>query len=220
MDPGSPFLEMQEAVLTGDGDAAARLALAALEAGLDPLRAVEEGFVPGIRRSGALFEAGDYFLPELVASAQAMKGAMGVLEPHLRSGPGATAAPRVVIGTVKGDIHDIGKSLVSTLLSAHGFLVFDEGVDVPVDRFVERAREVGAVLICASALLTTTMGVQRELVRAVRTARLEAKVLVGGAPVTGEWARSIGADGHADNAVTAVTRATEVLREGTRRAIC
>lgn len=207
------YPSMQEAILSGDERCAAGLARAAIDSGLLALDIVEKGFIPGVKRSGELWEAGEYFLPELVASAQAMKAAMEVLRPHLETGSGWTGAARVVIGTVKGDIHDIGKSLVAALLSANGFLVFDEGVDVPVERFVTRAREVEARIICASALLTTTMGVQRQLVAAVRSARLDSKVLVGGAPVNLEWATSIGADGYADSAVTAVTAARRILME-------
>ena len=198
------FDAMCQAVLDGDETAAAELAHQALRDEIPPLTAIENGYVRGIRRAGELWEEGEFFLPELVTAAQAMKAAMGVLQPVLDEGTGGGSLGRVVIGTVHGDIHDIGKTLVGTLLSANGFEVRDEGADVPVQRFVEAARELDADLVCASALLTTTMTVQRDLIRALGEAGLRARVLVGGAPVTGEWAEEIGATGYADSAVGAV----------------
>jgi len=202
---------MRQSVLDGDEAQAAALAEKALETGLAPLDAIEGGFVPGIRRTGELWEEGEYFLPELVTAAQSMKAAMAVLQPALEGAKAGQTAGRVVIGTVQGDIHDIGKTLVGTMLAANGFEVCDEGADVPVERFVDRAREVGADLICASALLTTTMTVQRDLIDAVRGAGLGAKVMIGGAPVGQAWADEIGADGFADNAVAAVDLARSLL---------
>jgi len=210
-DRGELFTALRQAVLGGDDVAAPRLAAEALEGGVGALEAIESGLVPAIREAGRLFDEGDYFLPELVTAAQAMKAAMGVLQGALGGDAARLAAGRVVIGTVEGDIHDIGKTLVATLLSAAGFAVSDEGASVPVARFVARARELDADLVCASALLTTTMPRQRELVTAVREAGLKAKVMVGGAPVSGRWAESIGADGHADNALAAVTVARSLL---------
>jgi methanogenic corrinoid protein MtbC1 len=140
-----------------------------------------------------------------------MKAAMAVLQPALARDGAGHEVGRVVIGTVQGDIHDIGKSLVATMLSANGFVVADEGSGVSVARFVERAREIDADLVCASALLTTTMGQQRLLVEAVRAAGLRARVMVGGAPVTHAWAERIGADGHADNAIGAVLVARRLV---------
>ena len=202
---------LSSAVLQGDEGRAAALAAEALASGIAALEAVEQGLVPGIRRAGALWEEGEYFLPELVTAAQAMKAAMAVLQPELtRTGAGHEIG-RVVIGTVAGDIHDIGKTLVATMLSANGFTVADEGAGVSVARFVERARELDADLVCASALLTTTMGQQKLLVEAVRAAGLRARVMVGGAPVTQGWAEKIGADGHADNAIGAVLVARRLV---------
>ena len=199
------------AVLEGDEATAGRLAREALAAGVSPLEAVERGLLPGIRRAGELWDEGEYFLPELVTAAQAMKAAMAVMEPALaRDGHGHEIG-RVVIGTVEGDIHDIGKTLVATMLTANGFTVSDEGTSVSVGRFIERARELDADLVCASALLTTTMSRQRDLVAALREAGLRARVMVGGAPVTAEWASRIGADGFADNALAAVTLARRLV---------
>lgn len=204
---------MRQSVIEGDLAEAARLARAAVEADDDLLAAVEQGFAAGIQRVGELWEEGSYFLPELVQGAEAMKAAMAVLQPALRGGAaGREPRARVVIGTVRGDLHDIGKSLVGTLLSAHGFEVHDLGSDVTVEDFVRRAREVQARIVAASALLTTTMTVQRELVRAIEAAALPSRprVLIGGAPTTEAWAREIGAT-HAENAMRAVAAAGALL---------
>jgi len=202
---------MKQVVLDGDEDAARELAQQALDQGMDLMQVIEQGFVAGIRQTGELWEEGEFFLPELVTAAQAMKGAMAVLQPSLEGEGSAIGLGRVVIGTVQGDIHDIGKTLVGTMMAANGFDVCDEGGDVPVERFVERAREVNADLVCASALLTTTMTVQKNLISALKEAQLGAKVMVGGAPVSQQWADEIGADGFADNAVAAVEVARKLV---------
>ena len=207
---------LSRAVRDGDSDAAARLAAEALAAGLAALQAVERGMLPGIQEAGRLWEEGEYFLPELVTAAGAMKAGMAVLRPALLAGGQGSASGRAVIGTVEGDIHDIGKTLVATMLTANSFTVEDLGTGVTVERFVEAARRLDADLVCASALLTTTMGRQRDLVAGVRQAGLRAAVMVGGAPVTPEWARSIGADGWADNAVAAVHVASDLVKSRAR----
>ncbi len=202
---------MKDAVQNGDEPAAVALAQQALQSDLPALTAIEEGFVAGIRKAGDLWEEGEFFLPELVTAAQAMKAAMAVILPALEEGAGVRSAGRVIIGTIEGDIHDIGKTLVATMLSANGFEVSDEGAEVPVDRFVRRAEELDADLVCASALLTTTMILQRNLVQAVGEAGLRARVMVGGAPVTRAWAAEIGAHGYADSAVAAVKEARALV---------
>ncbi len=204
---------MRAAIRDGDRDRARDLALAVVARHEDPLAAIEHGFAPGIRDVGRLWEEGEYFLPELVQGAEAMQAAMAALAPALaRARGGGVSRGRVVIGTVRGDLHDIGKSLVATLLSAHGFEVFDLGSDVPIAAFVEKAREVGARIVAASALLTTTMVVQRELVEALAAAGLEppVAVLVGGAPASEAWAAEIGAT-YAENALRAVAAAESLL---------
>ena len=196
---------MRRAVVDGEVDEARALATQAVRRGDDLLQVVEQGFAAGIREVGEKWEEGEYFLPELVQGAEAMKAAMGVIQPALAAGKGG-AAPRgkVVIGTVQGDLHDIGKTLVGTLLEAHGFEVHDLGSDVRIEAFVDRAREVGADIVAASALLTTTMSAQRELVTAVRAALgPDVVVLVGGSPTSAVWANEIGAV-HAENAQRAV----------------
>lgn len=210
-DNDSLFDSMCQAVLDGDDAAAGELARRALDGGIPPLQAIEAGYVRGIRKAGELWEEGEFFLPELVTAAQAMKAAMAVLQPALSDGDAGRPVGKVVIGTVQGDIHDIGKTLVGTLLSANGFEVRDEGADVPVERFVAAAAEMDADLVCASALLTTTMTVQRSLIEALKEKGLDCRVLVGGAPVTASWAQEIGAAGYADSAVGAVERARRLM---------
>ena len=205
--------QIQQAIVDGDVDEARGLAEALVEQGADLLDAVEHGFSAGIRRVGDLWEEGEYFLPELVQGAEAMKAAMAVLKPALTLQRGETEPRgRVVIGTVQGDLHDIGKSLVGTLLAANGFEVHDLGSDVPVERFLERAREVDAHIVAASALLTTTMPLQKSLALAVEQAGLPRKprLLVGGAPTSEAWADEIGGD-YAENAMRAVAVAERIV---------
>jgi trimethylamine corrinoid protein len=201
------FQEMKKAIVEGDGAGAGRLAGEAVRAGLDLLEVIDKGYVPGIHEVGELWEKGDYFLPELISSAEAMKSAMAVLEPALeRSRLHARTGGKVVIGTVEGDIHDIGKNLVAAMLQAGGFEVFDLGADVKLERFVEKAESVGADFICLSALLTTTMINQKRFIALLKEKNLRDrfKVLVGGAPASHRWAEEVGADGYAENAVAAV----------------
>jgi len=206
--------DLAQAVVEGNAAEARRLARAWAEAGGDPLQALEQGFARGIHRVGELWEEGEYFLPELIQGAEAMKAALETLGPFLRA---ARTEQRsrgcVVIGTVQGDLHDIGKSLVATMLSAHGFEVHDLGSDVPVAAFVEETRRVRAGIVAASALLTTTMVGQRDLVRAVQAAGFDwsPRVLIGGAPTTPDWAAEIGAR-HAENALRAVAVAEELAQ--------
>ena len=201
------FPKMSEAIVAGDRAAATTLAEDAVRGDLDLLEVIEQGYVPGIQKVGDLWEEGEYFLPELISSAEAMKAAMAVLDPELkRRSLSSHMGGRVVIGTVEGDIHDIGKNLVASMLQAAGFEVFDLGADVKLERFIERAETVGAGTICLSALLTTTMSNQRRFIDLLRDKGLRAKykVLVGGAPASRKWADEIGADGYAENAVAAV----------------
>ncbi len=205
---------MQQAVVDGDVEAARALAVAAVASGDELLSVVERGFAAGIERVGALWEEGEYFLPELVQGAEAMKAAMAVVNPALRDRRAASLGKgRVVIGTVAGDLHDIGKSLVATLLGAHGFEIVDLGCDVAIESFVARARDVDADVVAASALLTTTMVAQRDLVRAVAAAALprRPRVLIGGAPASAAWAAEIGA-AYAENALRAVAVAASLVR--------
>ncbi|HSG86279.1 MAG TPA: corrinoid protein [Candidatus Limnocylindrales bacterium] len=211
------FDAMRQSVIDGDATAAGKLAEQALAEGIDPLVAIDEAFVPGIRHVGEQFRCGDLFLPDMMLAARAMQTAIAVLEPEMIARASQRKiAGRVVIGTVQGDIHEIGKNLVGMMLTANGFEVHDLGVDVSPEQFVEKAKEVGADLIGVSALLTTTMTGQRTVVEALATAGLRpgVKVMVGGAPVTKAWADEIGADGYGEDAVGAVGIAQALVGAG------
>jgi corrinoid protein of di/trimethylamine methyltransferase len=208
------FDTMRQSIIDGDGDRAQSLARQALAQGIDPLAAINEGYVRGINTVGERFGAGDLFLPDLMMAAEAMQEAVAVLEPEMsRRGVQRQVLGRVVLGTVKGDIHEIGKSLVATMLSASGFEVHDLGVDVPFETFAAKAREVNADIVGVSALLTTTMTGQQKVIEALDDfgLRPKVKVMVGGAPVTQSWADEIGADGYSEDAMGAVALAKRLM---------
>jgi len=196
-------------VLDGEDKDAEALAKQALELGLEPLDCITKGLTRGIQQVGELFGKGECFLPELVISANAMKAAMKILEPALAGGQQREVVGRVVIGTMEGDLHEIGKSLVATMLVANGFQVIDLGVDIPASEFIKAIKENNATIVGASTLLTTTMMQQKKLIEAIEEAglRKQVKVMVGGAPVTKAYAEQIGADGYAEDAVSAVALA-------------
>ncbi len=186
----------------------------ALVAGAEPTAIIQQGLVPGMHIVGERFQAGEYFLPQMVIAANAMQKAMALLEPQLQAREQAVdSAGTVVIGTVQGDIHEIGKSLVATMLSANGFRVYDLGVDVAPETFVDKIRETDADLLGLSALLTTTMAAQRETIEALEEAGIRDRVcvLLGGAPVTQAWADAVGAEGYAADAVAAVALAKRLI---------
>jgi corrinoid protein of di/trimethylamine methyltransferase len=208
------FEAMQDAVIAGDGARAEALAQEALGAGVAPLEAIDQGFVPGLTEVGDRFSAGEMYLPDMMLAARAMQRGMAVLEPEmLRRATTRTVLGRVVIGTAAGDIHEIGKNLVGMMLTAVGFEVHDLGVDVAPATFVEAARTHNADIVGISALLTTTMTGQRTVIQALEAAGLRpgVKVLVGGAPVTPEWADAIGADGYGEDAIGAVSVAKRLM---------
>ncbi len=208
------FPSMKQSILDGDPDAAVQLAQQALAQALDPLEAINLGYMPGMAEVGQQFGAGQLFLPDVIMAAEAMKKAVAVLEPEMtKRGTKREVLGRVVLGTVKGDVHEIGKSLVGTLLSANGFEVYDLGVDVPFAKFAEKSREVGADIVGVSALLTTTMTGQRNVIEALDDMGLRSrvKVMVGGAPVTRGWAEEIGADGYSEDALGAVALAKKLM---------
>ncbi|MCJ7610705.1 MAG: corrinoid protein [Candidatus Aminicenantes bacterium] len=201
------FDAMTAAVIEGNKSEAEQLARQALAQGVGPNDALERGFIPGIRRVGQLWEQGEYFLPELVTSAECMKAVLAVLKPELdKARQKSVLSGKVVIGTVEGDIHDIGKNLVAAMFAANGFEVFDLGADVKLQTFIDKALAVKADFVCLSALLTTTMLNQRRFMGLVKEQSLAGrfKILVGGAPVTKKWAEDIGAHGYAENAMAAV----------------
>jgi corrinoid protein of di/trimethylamine methyltransferase len=207
---------MAQAIIDGRKDDAQALAEEAVAGGVDLLEVIEKGYIPGLQKVGELWEKGEYFLPELISSAESMKAAMAVLQPGLKNARiEAPVKGRVVIGTIEGDIHDIGKNLVASMMQAHGFDVHDLGADVKLERFIEKAEETSADLICLSALLTTTMLGQRRFMELLKARSLAGrfKVLVGGAPVTQRWAAEIGADGYAENAPAAVRLALRLMEE-------
>ena len=210
------FAAMRQSVLDGSADQARDLAKKALEQGIAPLEAIDQGFVPGMNQVGEMYAQRKMFLPDMLASAEAMKAAMAVLEPELKKQGGERpTAGTVVLGTAKGDIHEIGKTLVGTLLTAHGFRVYDLGVDVTGELFAAKAREVGADIVGVSALLTTTMGGQKLVIEALNKEGLrpKVKVIVGGAPVTRRWAEEIGADGYGKDALSAVTLVKNLVQK-------
>lgn len=208
------FKEMAQSVIDGEEEEAGALAQQALDQGVDPLDAINEGYTPGMDVVGELFSTGEYFLPDLILGGEAMKTALAVLEPALKAaGQKREVLGIIVLGTVKGDIHEIGKSLVGTMLSANGFEVFDLGIDVESEEFVAKAREYNADIVALSALLTTTMLQQRDVVEHLAEAGLRerVKVMVGGSPVTRGWADQIGADGFAEDAAMSVGEAKRLM---------
>ncbi|OGO25865.1 MAG: methyltransferase [Chloroflexi bacterium RBG_16_52_11] len=208
------YTQLASSLLDGDPDATEALTRQALEAGIEPMAIIKEGLMPGMNSVGDKFSCGEYFLPDLIIAADGMKKAMDLLEPELRSRRQRVESPgTVVLGTVKGDIHEIGKSLVATMLSANGFKVYDLGVNVPNEDFILKVKETGANIVGLSALLTTTMTVQKEIISELEKAGLRdrVKVIVGGAPVTRGWAKEIGADGYAEDAIGAVQLARQLV---------
>jgi len=202
------FAAMRQSIVEGTPEKACAVAKQALAEGMAPLEAIDRGFAPGMAEVGEHYAQRKMFLPDMLAAAEAMKAAMAILEPELRRhGEQLTNAGTVVLGTTKGDIHEIGKTLVGTLLTANGFRVHDLGVDVASEKFATSAQELKADIVGVSALLTTTMRGQRSVVEAMDKAGLRSsvKVIVGGAPVTRQWAEEIGADGYAKDAVSAVS---------------
>ena len=203
---------LYDAILNGDADLAVQVTTEALAAGVDPQVLVNERMIPAMDEVGRRFENAEYFVPELLISARAMKGALELLRPLLTA-RGVEPLGRVVIGTVKGDLHDIGKGLVAAMLEGGGFEVFDLGVDVDPETFVAEARRNNADLIAVSALLTTTMTGMKAVIEATSEAGLgdRCKVIVGGAPVTQHFADAIGADGYSDTASGAVAVARQLV---------
>ena len=205
------FEDLRKAVLSYDKDLAIKVAEEALSSGIDPLKAIEEGLAKGIGEVGCKFGT-ELFLTDLMMAADAMKAGMAVLERGMKTQEGRTAGT-VVIGTVKGDIHDIGKNLVSTMLTVNGFKVIDLGVDVSSETFIHKAEEASGDIIAASSLLSTTKAYMEELIRLMRDlgCRDKYRVIVGGGQVTEEFAKEIGADGFGEEAGEAPTIAKHLL---------
>ncbi len=204
--------KLHNAILDGDATAAHEITEKALAAGTDPMRLVNDYMIPAMAEVGRRFECNEFFVPELLIAARAMKSALGLVRPLLAAS-GAQPAGRVVVGTVKGDLHDIGKNLVAAMLEGNGFEVIDLGVNVSPEQFIVGVKEKGANVVAMSALLTTTMPAMRTTIDALKAAgvRDKVKILIGGAPITQKYADEIGADGYSDNAVGAVAVAKKVL---------
>jgi 5-methyltetrahydrofolate--homocysteine methyltransferase len=203
---------LYDAILTGQEKVAREVTEKALAAGVEPLKLVNEYMVPAMDEVGRRFECNEYFVPELLISARAMKSALELIRPLLAA-KGAQPVGRVVIGTVKGDLHDIGKNLVAAMLEGGGFEVIDLGVNVTPEKFVETVKQKNANVVAMSALLTTTMPAMRATIEALENAgiRRQVKVIIGGAPITQKYADEIGADGYGESAPSAVTLAKKQL---------
>jgi corrinoid protein of di/trimethylamine methyltransferase len=204
--------QLYKAVLDGDAKASHALTQQALSAGADPLELVNTSMIPAMAEVGRRFEANEYFVPELLISARAMKASLDIIRPLLAA-RGDEPLGRVALGTVKGDLHDIGKNLVGSLLEGGGFEVIDLGVNVSPETFIATVKEKKANVVAMSALLTTTMVAMKNTIDALKQAgvRSQVKILIGGAPITEKYAQEIGADGYCESAVGAVALAKKAL---------
>lgn len=214
---------MKASILDGDEELAQELARRALQEDLDLTRAMNEGFLKGIQEVGDLYQAGEYFLPELVCSADAMNAALEIMTPALKKTAGDAGVTKglVALATVEGDVHDIGKKIVAAMLTSAGYEIYDMGTDVPAEQIIKEAADRKADVIGLSAMLTTTMQEQKKIIALLdqQEARDRFKVIVGGAPVNGSWAESIRADGYSDNAMDAVKLVVKLLGAGGEKAI-
>ncbi|MEM3697264.1 MAG: corrinoid protein [Candidatus Bathyarchaeia archaeon] len=206
--------KLRLAVLDYNTDDAVSAAKEVIKLGVDPLRAIEEGLAQGIREVGEKFANGEIFLPELIMAAETMKKALEVLEPELKKKKKERKAlGKVLLGTVAGDIHSIGKTIVASMLTANGFEVYDIGEDIPAEKFVEKIKELNPDIVGLSALLTTTLPEQRTVIETLKREGLrdKVKVIIGGAPASKEWAEEIGADGYGADAAEAVEVVKKLL---------
>ena len=208
------FEEAAKAIVSGDAEKAVAMAKQGLDEGLDPLQLMDKGFIPGINEVGDLFGKGRLFIPMLIKSATAMEKATEIINSAISQDEEITQG-KIVVATVEGDVHDIGKTIVVALFKANGFDVVDLGRDVPVARIIEEAEKNGANMIGTSTLLTTTMPVQKELEETLKEAGLrdKYKTIIGGAPVTQRWADRIGADAYAHDASDGVRKAKELMKK-------
>jgi len=198
--------EMAKVVIEGDEEEAVSLAKKALSMGMNPTEAIEKGFGEGMREVGRLFEKLEIFLPQVILSADAMTAGVEIFRNEMAARGGEAPRKTVLLGTIQGDVHDIGKNIIKIMLETNGFKVYDLGRDVPVSQFVDKVRELSPDIVGVSALMTTTMVHMPKLIEALKEAGLrgKAKVMVGGAPVLPEWAKEIGADGYGGSAMEAV----------------
>jgi trimethylamine corrinoid protein len=212
---GNIFEEMELAIIDGDEELCASLAKKAIDESIDPAEAIDKGFAKGMRVLGDRFESGECFLPELLTAEDAMNAAMEILQPKIEESQAQKEKlAKVVIGTIQGDVHDIGKNIVKLFMTVAGFDVIDVGRDVPVRTFIQTAQKENADIIAASALMTTTMVYMPELIKQLKELgiREQFKVMVGGAPVIKSWAQEVGADGYGLTAKEAVQSALELMK--------
>lgn len=207
--------QIVQATVKGDEERCVALAQQVLDEGLNPVEAIQEGYSKAMVIVGDLFARMEYFLPDLMLSARAVNGAMQVLRPHLLQQGSGGGQGTVVLGTIQGDLHDVGKNIVKIMLQASGFDVHDLGVDVSVRRFIEKAEEVDADIIAASAILTTTMAYMPDVGNLLTEMgiRDRFRIMLGGGPVTADWAEKVGADGYGENATDAVEVAKRLMQE-------
>ena len=211
---GNIFEDMEQAIIDGDEELCANLAHQAIDENIDPAEAIEKGYAKGMRVLGDRFESGECFLPSLLLAEDAMSAALEILKPKIEQTQAQKEKQgKVVIGTIQGDVHDIGKNIVKLFMSVAGFDVIDVGRDVPVRTFIQTAQKENADIIAASALMTTTMVYMPELIKQLKELgiRDQFKVMVGGAPVIKSWAQEIGSDGYGLTAKEAVENAKELL---------
>ena len=208
----SDLQPIADALIKGDRNTVVELTQKAIDDGVSPAEILSDGLIGGMNVIGVRFKNNEVYVPEVLIAARAMHGGLGVLEPHLKAG-GVEPLAVVVIGTVKGDLHDIGKNLVGMMLQGGGLEVVDAGIDVSPEKFVAAIKESGAKFVAMSALLTTTMPQMPEIIKAIKATGLDVKTLVGGAPVTQSYADEIGADGYAPDAASAVDKVLELAKQ-------
>ena len=211
---GNIFEEMEQAIIDGDEELCASLAQKTIDEGIDPAEAIDKGYAKGMRVLGDRFENGECFLPALLTAEDAMNAAIEILKPKIEASKAQQEKRgKVVIGTIHGDVHDIGKNIVKLFMSVAGFDVIDLGRDVPVRNFIQTAQKENADIIAASALMTTTMVYMPELIKQLKELgiREQYKVMIGGAPVIKSWAQEVGSDGYGLTAKEAVENAKELL---------
>lgn len=206
--------DLYDAIVKGNLDLAVNTTREALQENISPQSLISDYLIKGMEEIGTQFEIGKAYVPNLLMSARAMKGALELLKPYMENDKEATSLGKVVVGTVKGDLHDIGKNLVCSMLEGCGFEVINLGVDVSDEKFVQAVKDNKADIVCMSALLTTTMVYMKEVIKAFEKAgiRNEVKIMVGGAPLNEKFAEDIGADGYSDNANAAVTLARKLMQ--------
>jgi len=207
------FKKMAEAVIEGDEERTVSLAKEALSKGVNPTKAIEKGFAEGMKEIGRLFETLEIYLPQVIVSADAMTAGVEVFRQYLLGQEGELPKTTVLLGTIEGDVHDIGKNIVKIMLESNGFKVYDLGRDVPVLNFIEKVKELSPDIVGVSALMTTTMVYMPKLIEALKEEGLrgKVKVMVGGAPVLPKWAKEIGADGYGESAMEAVRVAKSLV---------